>query len=121
MSVVQGHHVLVLGKDSAIYVLAQGAMTATRYIDDLSTAVEDPSPALALAAYPVPADDQLIIRYPSTGASIVAYTIIDASGRALMNGPLPAGASPVDVSGLMNGAYMLRTNEGRTVRFVVQH
>ena len=111
----------VLGKDSALYVLGQAAMTATRYIDDLSTALEEPPTAAGPLAYPVPADDLLIIRQASLGTSTLAFTILDASGRMLGNASLTGGETPIDVTGLANGAYLLRTSDGHTARFVVQH
>jgi hypothetical protein len=109
----------VLGKDSAIYVLAQGAMTATRYIDDLSTAMDERPVMDGMVLYPVPATDLLIIRKAAPGA--LAYTILDASGRATGSGMLFPGETRIAVSDLANGLCMLRASDGRAVRFVVKH
>lgn len=107
----------VLGKDSALYVLGQGSMTVTRYIDEISTGLAEGSEARAIQPFPVPATDDLIIQV----SSVVSFTIHDFSGRSILAGRLHDAVNVLDVSGFTNGTYLLRTSDGGSTRFIVQH
>ena len=111
----------VLGKDSALYVLGQGSMTVTRYIDDLSTGVFERPISEDLYPYPVPTADRISIIGAVSGRSNVVYTIQDMAGRSIASGVLRSPKEAIDVFHLPNGPYVLRTADGTTARFIVQH
>ncbi len=111
----------VLGKDSALYVLGQGSMTVTRYLDEISTSLAEGSEAMAIHPFPVPATDHLVVTVSGLRSSVLAFTILDVSGRSIMNGTLYGANNVLDVSGFANGTYLLRTSDGSATRFVVQH
>ncbi|MEO8591385.1 MAG: T9SS type A sorting domain-containing protein [Flavobacteriales bacterium] len=111
----------VLGKDSALYVLGQGAMTVTRYLDEFSTGLTGTLTTVDPSAYPVPAGERLIIHLPALRSASLAFAIHDPTGRAVSKGSLWAGDNPIDVQGLSNGTYLLRTADGRSTRFIVAH
>jgi hypothetical protein len=111
----------VLGKDSALYVLGQGSMTVTRYIDDLSTHLSEGSETIAGQPFPSPAIDHLIVPVSTHRSGDLGFLIHDVSGRAIMSGTLNGARNVLDVSAFTNGIYFLRTSSGRATRFVVQH
>ncbi|MBK9759309.1 MAG: hypothetical protein IPO90_04880 [Flavobacteriales bacterium] len=90
----------VLGKDSALYVLGLGSMTVTRYIDDLSTGLAEPSAAVDPAVYPIPANDRLIVHLPALRSGSLPFVIHDPVGRAVRKGLLSVGDNPLDVQAL---------------------
>jgi len=81
-------------------------------------AAVEAAPAFTLA--PNPATDRVVIT--TTGRSgAMPFTLCDASGRVLRSGSLGAAAHVLDVSGLANGTYFLRTSEGGTRPLIIQH
>jgi|JI9StandDraft_2_1071091.scaffolds.fasta_scaffold00636_15 hypothetical protein len=109
----------VLGKDSALYVLGQGSMTVTRYIDELATGGSERPVTIPLNAYPIPANDRLTV-YTAHGTPL-PYRIMDLSGRTIANGLIEPLMHTVDVSTLPNGTYLLHADQAEVVRFVIQH
>ncbi len=62
----------------------------------------------ALVLYPVPASDQLTIRFPADGAQAISrIEAIDIFGRSVLRAAYRPDM-PVDVSALANGTYVLR-------------
>jgi len=106
----------VLGRDSAVYVLGETAMTVTRYIDDLATSI-DPrtSNTDGSRAYPNPASDVLLLPHD---ARMSGLTATDPMGRTTQ---VITTSGRVDVSTWVAGVYTLRTPDGRSFRLVVQH
>jgi hypothetical protein len=85
---------------------------------------EDEAQPLALAldpAYPNPFDDatRLHVTLPEgRSVSVVVYDEIGRRVRVLHDGPLPAGATPLDfrADDLSSGVYTVRATAGETVR-----
>ncbi|MBK8613142.1 MAG: T9SS type A sorting domain-containing protein [Flavobacteriales bacterium] len=111
----------VLGKDSALYVLGQGSMTVTRYIDQLSTGGATMALRTGLHLYPSPADQQLTVSSTAPFAGPEPYTVLDVTGRVLLSGVFRSATPVLNVSGFPNGTYILRTHTGIALPFVVQH
>lgn len=72
-----------------------------------------------LQAAPNPASGQLFVQWPAAGSEDAALYIVDANGRLLKSVVIPAGATgtTLDVGDLAPGAYVLRQQDGRTVRY----
>jgi len=88
----------------------------------LALAIETPDVReTSLVAYPNPADDEIFVTLmpPLTKASL--FSISDASGRSISSGSLANVVNVIDVSGLSNGTYVLRTNDRGVSTFVVAH
>jgi len=109
----------VLGKDSALYVLGQGSMTVTRYIDELSTGAAEPPNEFNLIVHPVLANENLTIA--GSNARSGRYAIIDPAGRTIRSWTHGPVTHTIDVSALPNGTYLLRTDLGGVARFIIQH
>jgi hypothetical protein len=68
-----------------------------------------------LAVHPNPAYS--VLRFDSP--SLTRYTVMDASGRTVMQGQAQQGQNTVTVDGLRDGMYVLRLGDGsKAVRFV---
>ncbi|MFM9950701.1 MAG: T9SS type A sorting domain-containing protein [Saprospiraceae bacterium] len=72
-----------------------------------------------LQAAPNPASGQLFVQWPAAGSEDAALYIVDANGRLLQSVAIPAGATgtTLDVGDLAPGTYVLRQQDGRTVRY----
>jgi hypothetical protein len=97
-----------------------GGFREDRYCSfGLSTGIVQASVTAPLQLHPVPASDVLRI----TGPVGAAFTVVDLSGRQVLPvRPFAQGSTAVDVSGLPNGVYVVRTLDPRaavTARFVV--
>ncbi len=67
-----------------------------------------------VSVYPNPVENELIVK--NSGAKIDSITILDLSGRILIENI--KFHETIDVSKLKQGFYFLRTNDRRTVRFI---
>ncbi|MBS4013116.1 MAG: T9SS type A sorting domain-containing protein [Bacteroidetes bacterium] len=63
--------------------------------------------------YPNPASDYLIITLPGENASVI--NIYDIKGKLVISEQVEGGSTRVNVSGLMNGVYMIRIIDGEKV------
>ncbi len=72
-----------------------------------------------LQAAPNPATGELFVQWPATDSEAAALYLLDANGRLLQSLAIPPGAtgSTLDVSDLVPGAYVLRQQDGREVRY----
>jgi polyhydroxybutyrate depolymerase len=85
---------------------------------DISTQVEEPT-YRALFAWPNPAADALVVEGLDASASFV---LMDATGRTVRTGRSHGGQVTLALTGLGQGAYVLRSQDGsgRSVRFMKQ-
>lgn len=83
------------------------------------TGIESPEAALSLSAYPTPAHDRLHIQ--CEGNAPLRAMWLDAQGRDAGREWLRPGQTTLDVSGLEAGTYVLRLEDGRALRVVIQH
>lgn len=83
------------------------------------TGIEMPETALSLSAYPTPAHDRLHVQLE--GHAPVSALWLDAHGRDAGSQWLQPGQTTLDVSGLETGTYVLRMEDGRALRVVIQH
>jgi hypothetical protein len=85
----------------------------------MATGINGVNAVTPLQLHPVPASDVLRI----TGPVGAAFTVVDLSGRQVLPvRPFAQGSTAVDVSGLPNGVYVVRTLDPRAAvaaRFVV--
>lgn len=81
--------------------------------------IEMPETALSLSAYPTPAHDRLHVQWE--GQAPVRAMWLDAQGRDAGREWLQPGPTTLDVSGLEAGTYVLRVEDGRALRVVIQH
>ena len=80
------------------------ALPTTTMVPCASTGVVASSNARTIEVYPVPADgDHLHLRHAGAGT----YRVVDAQGRALLNGLLAGDDASIDVRTLTPGAYVL--------------
>jgi len=72
-----------------------------------------------LQAAPNPASGQLFVQWPETGSEDAALYIADANGRLVQSIAIPVGATgtSLDIGDLAPGAYVLRQQDGREVRY----
>lgn len=95
-----------------------------RDINDLSVGSGiNEANALVIGAFPNPAHTSLTIDLGSLQGR-TELSVIDASGRVLLNTVATADRTQVDVSGLSNGVYLLTARSGAQVlstRIAVQH
>lgn len=71
--------------------------------------------ASAVVLYPVPASNELFVETALIGETAVVY---DAQGKHVLQSDLKAGKTALDVSGLVNGVYLLKAGNSST-RFVI--
>ena len=83
------------------------------------TGIEMPETPLSLSAYPTPAQDQLHVQWE--GQVPVRAMWLDAHGRDAGLEWIQPGQTTLDVSGLEAGVYVLRIEDGRALRVVIQH
>ncbi|HMU15181.1 MAG TPA: T9SS type A sorting domain-containing protein [Flavobacteriales bacterium] len=88
----------------------------------LSTAVREEEPE-ALRVWPIPAQDVLHVAWYGSGSPPITYSLIDPTGRTMMQGPVGRDGEGlwIDVHDLGFGTYLLRleTAQGRrTVRVI---
>ena len=83
------------------------------------TGIEMPETALSLSAYPTPAHDRLHVQWE--GHAPVRAMWLDAQGRDAGSEWLQPGQTTLDVSDLEAGTYVLRVEDGRALRVVIQH
>lgn len=70
----------------------------------------------AFSLYPNPGSDQLILE--RTGSPSLSFAVLDAQGRALLAGMTCGNRASVDITSLPTGLYLLRLEDGCSVRFV---
>lgn len=72
-----------------------------------------------LEAAPNPATSELFVQWPAAGSDVAVLQLIDANGRLLQSTQIPAGATgtTLGISDLAPGAYLLRQQDGREVRY----
>jgi hypothetical protein len=70
----------------------------------------------AFLIYPNPASTQITISTPTTPDKTTTLTIIDITGKEVMNCELTQDQTVVDVSGLSQGVYFVRVVNDRTVQ-----
>jgi len=76
-----------------------------------------------LSAYPIPAQDLVTIELPRTSGNIT-YTLVDATGRTVLQGRWSGVRYALDVSAVPDGAYLFTCHSGGqqwNVRVVVAH
>ncbi|MBK8949432.1 MAG: T9SS type A sorting domain-containing protein [Flavobacteriales bacterium] len=91
--------------------------TYTLFDGSLGTATPDEAPPTSLHAGPNPARDVLDVRDEAGGFRDL--TVIDAIGRTVLRIDLGRRATHhrITVSSLASGTYLLRTEDGRNIRF----
>lgn len=75
-------------------------------------------PANRLRVYPNPAGNELYVNGISNTAE-TEYTILDMSGRKMIQGMLSAGSSRINTGELSSGVYMLQLNDTVPLKFVI--
>jgi uncharacterized delta-60 repeat protein len=95
----------------------------TRYLNDITTTVDEPLITNALLLYPNPASD--LVRIKANGTGSVKVSLLDATGRLVREANIAAGSDVVlDLQGLEPGPYLVRSaSNGRTAatRLVIAH
>jgi hypothetical protein len=79
------------------------------------------APVLQLTLHPNPAHGVVTVRLPAAGAT--GFTVTDVVGRVVKKQPVTSLSStevPLDLNGLVPGAYLLRTSTGAVGRLVVE-
>jgi Secretion system C-terminal sorting domain len=97
------------------------AFVAKMSMVDLGLGTSDLNSSRHLQPYPVPANDRILFTLSGPRSNALPFSILDASGRMVATGSLNDAVNVLDVSDFTNGTYLLRTNDGSTVRFVVAH
>lgn len=82
-------------------------------IDASSTAINQLQDNSGITVWPVPASNSLTVINPHQRSGC---GLVSATGSAVVRTVLPHGTSTIDVSALATGVYMLRLDDGRTVR-----
>jgi len=102
---------------TAYYRIAQVDFTGERSYTQVERVIRAGSGGLF--AYPNPVADILQV-VPGTDAPAGRLSVIDAHGRTLLTRVVQDGEQTVrlDVTGLPAGQYVLRTDDGRTLRFI---
>lgn len=67
--------------------------------------------------FPNPATDLLTVRLPAASTN-EPFAVLDAAGRKLLHATAAIGTVQMDVSGLAEGVYTLRSASGATARFI---
>ncbi len=88
--------------------------------NDGTVGLAEADAASAFTLAPNPARDRVVVMTP-IGTGTLPFTLNDAIGRVVLRGTLNSAANTVDVSGLPNGTYNLRTSEGRAAPLIIQH
>ncbi|MFZ1687999.1 MAG: T9SS type A sorting domain-containing protein [Flavobacteriales bacterium] len=88
---------------------------------DLGLGAPEPGSSGQLQLYPVPANDRILITLAQPRAKASPFRILDLSGRLIAQGSLNDAVNVLDVSSLPTATYILRTDDGVSVRFVVAH
>lgn len=115
----------IFGNDTLPPPLGQRCFVASMGVpdDELSTAVDEPSPTTALQLYPIPTQDHLFVAMHGARGAI-SVDVLDASGRNVLATRLGAPLGTIDVHALAPGCYFLRATDPAgqqaTERFVVQ-
>ena len=88
---------LALGHNSTVYEMMLEGVT-----------VEEKGASGGFLLYPLPAEEQLIVRTGKNDMRIRSYNIFDLSGRMIISAPVTGGPEfTIDVSGLAPGVYFL--------------
>lgn len=92
--------------------------TFTLFDGSLGTHVQDSAPAAGLHAGPVPATDHLELL--DHGPGFRGLTVLDATGRVVLRQDLAHRTQRhiIPLAALPAGAYVLRTDDGRSLRFL---
>ena len=88
---------------------------------DIGLGTTDLEASSPIQCFPVPAQDRIMITLAEPRGKAVPFSVYDPSGRLVANGALKDAVNALELSRFANGTYVLRTNDGRTARFVVQH
>lgn len=74
---------------------------------DIGTAVEEPSGAPAFVLAPNPASGDAVLATTSTASGTWTWTLADAGGRTVLDGPLYGSTTTIPATALAQGAYQL--------------
>lgn len=109
----------VIGYDGAILSSVPVGVSAGHLALDVRTSTGvDRIAAAQMSVFPNPAERTLIVRLPPSGANAL-FSVMDAAGRVvLLERTNAMGLGEVNVSGLSDGVYSLRSTSGATARFV---
>lgn len=78
--------------------------------------VEDPT---VFSAYPIPADKEFQVEWG--GSDPVNAVWVDVQGRVACVHRIQPGRTTIDVSEMQGGAYVLRMENGASIRVLIQH
>jgi sugar lactone lactonase YvrE len=109
-----------VGPDGRIWFVNATTHALGRLDPAVSTGVHEPFTASAFSAYPNPASDRLFIAAAASTPADAIVTLLDASGRKVMEGTYAAMRNGIDVSSLGAGAYALAIGE-TAIRLCIQH
>jgi len=73
---------------------------------DCETGIPNGPLAASINVFPNPANDYVTIR--NNGTANVNYSIVDATGRLVLNGILAKGENVISISGFANGVYIVK-------------
>ncbi len=92
--------------------------TFTLFDGSLGTAAHATAPHAGLHAGPIPATDHLELN--DSGPGFSGLVVMDAAGRVLLRQRLPHRTKRhrILLSGLASGLHLLRTDDGRSLRFM---
>ncbi|MBK8498397.1 MAG: T9SS type A sorting domain-containing protein [Flavobacteriales bacterium] len=85
-------------------------------IDGLGTGTAEADRIAAFSAWPVPANDHVMIR--SSAMRSAPAALLSAAGQTVLRTTLVPGINTIDISALGAGIYLLRDGQGNTVRVV---
>ncbi|MCB0754369.1 MAG: T9SS type A sorting domain-containing protein [Flavobacteriales bacterium] len=102
----------------AVEVTQQGCADTSSCYNVFTVGLESLTEAATVTVYPNPTNGQLYVSYP--GNDQPSYMLVDASGRMLLNGVLPASGA-LNLSDVSDGIYQLviNTDEARHVQQIV--
>jgi hypothetical protein len=79
--------------------------------------VDVPEYETGVSIRPIPASTALQISLDQLSGTL-NYEVLDISGKLIARGTFQSVQSTIDVSGYTSGMYLLRLQDGRTLKFI---
>jgi hypothetical protein len=96
-------------------LLSNGTVIIRTPLDITTSVASVTEPAFMLAPNPA---DRMVVLTGTEGTPLGVVRLLDATGRQVRVFPNVDDRLEIELNGLPNGSYWLRTNSGRTFRFV---
>jgi hypothetical protein len=84
--------------------------------DNFSVGINDHAISNALAAYPNPASEKIVV----TSKEKTECTIYNSLGASVLHFSLNAGSNEIDLEGLQSGMYFLKNDSSRSVTKIIK-